>query len=210
MPADLPPALQKPRNWHVHYAPAEKKGYSGVGLLSRRAPDAVETSLGESRFDREGRLQIARFGRLVVVNGYIPAASFIVNDSLAPNHLWLNQHDGTFVRVSEERSGMADTGAGRGVSPCDVNRDGWMDFYLMNNGAFRVSAVNDQCRLFINQMGKLYPSRSWAQFDLHGWKRRVNVFVKSWGIWPTTPHTTGRTNTRTVNTRRKYASIGAC
>jgi len=72
LPEQLPGALAAPRRWHACFAPAERRGYSGVALYSRRKPDAVETSLGEERFDREGRLQIARFGRLVVVNGYFP------------------------------------------------------------------------------------------------------------------------------------------
>ena len=74
-PGDLPPALRAPRRWHAYFSPAERPGYSGVALYSRRAPDALTTSLDEARFDAEGRLQIARFGRLVVVNGYFPKGS---------------------------------------------------------------------------------------------------------------------------------------
>ena len=62
-------------DYQQHYVAAEKKGYSGVGLLSRRKPDRIDTSLGEDRFDSEGRLQIARFGRLVIANGYFPNGS---------------------------------------------------------------------------------------------------------------------------------------
>ena len=61
--------------YEQHYVAAEKKGYSGVGLLSRRKPDRLDTSLGEDRFDSEGRLQVARFGRLIVANGYFPNGS---------------------------------------------------------------------------------------------------------------------------------------
>jgi exodeoxyribonuclease-3 len=43
-----------------------------VGLYSRREPDDIVTSIGDSRFDREGRVQIARFSRLVVANVYFP------------------------------------------------------------------------------------------------------------------------------------------
>jgi exodeoxyribonuclease-3 len=63
------------RGWHRHVVAAERPGYSGVALLSRGAPDAVETSLGEAGFDAEGRFQLARFGRLVVVNAYFPNGS---------------------------------------------------------------------------------------------------------------------------------------
>ncbi|MGH0036676.1 MAG: exodeoxyribonuclease III [Myxococcota bacterium] len=75
LPGDLPEEITSLRRWHAHWSPAERKGYSGVGLLSRQAPDSVETSLGEARFDVEGRIQIARFGRLVVANGYFPKGS---------------------------------------------------------------------------------------------------------------------------------------
>lgn len=72
LPEQLDPALRRPRGFHTSFVAAERRGYSGVGLFSRRAPDAVRTSLGEPRFDREGRVQIARFGRLVVANVYFP------------------------------------------------------------------------------------------------------------------------------------------
>ncbi|MDF1700052.1 MAG: exodeoxyribonuclease III [Planctomycetota bacterium] len=72
LPEQLPEHLQAPPGWHVAYAPAERKGYSGVGIFSRTAPDRVETSLGAERFDVEGRLQLAHFGRLVIANGYFP------------------------------------------------------------------------------------------------------------------------------------------
>ena len=71
-PEQLPPALREPPRWHAHFHPAERPGYSGVALYARRPPDAVETSLGVPEFDREGRLQLARFGRLVVANVYFP------------------------------------------------------------------------------------------------------------------------------------------
>jgi len=72
-PEQLPDAVRAPgRRWHARFRPAERPGYSGVGLYSRWAPDALETDLGAPEIDAEGRLQIARFGRLWVVNGYFP------------------------------------------------------------------------------------------------------------------------------------------
>ena len=77
----LPEAVRAPRRWHTHFVHAEKPGYSGVGLYSRQAPDRIVTSLGEERFDREGRLQIAHFGRLVVANAYFPKGSGTQRDN---------------------------------------------------------------------------------------------------------------------------------
>jgi exodeoxyribonuclease-3 len=79
-PEDLPASLASPQRWHAHFSPAERAGYSGVGLFSRLLPDAVETSLGVSRFDREGRVQLVRFGRLVVANVYFPNGNGVNRD----------------------------------------------------------------------------------------------------------------------------------
>jgi len=71
-PDQLTEDVHSPSDWHTHFVPAERPGYSGVALYSRQAPHAVEASLGEDRVDVEGRLQVARFGKLIVANGYFP------------------------------------------------------------------------------------------------------------------------------------------
>jgi exodeoxyribonuclease-3 len=58
--------------WKRHLVAADRAGYSGVALLTREAPAAVTTTLGDPAFDVEGRFQLARFGELVVVNAYFP------------------------------------------------------------------------------------------------------------------------------------------
>ena len=73
--SDLVPRLRAPRGFHAAFQPAERLGYSGVALFARRPPDRIETGLGEPRFDREGRLQVATFGRLVLANVYFPKGS---------------------------------------------------------------------------------------------------------------------------------------
>ncbi len=75
LPDQLPEEIRSPRRWHTTFAPAERLGYSGVAIYARRKPDRVDAELGEDRFDREGRLQLARFGRLVVANVYFPKGS---------------------------------------------------------------------------------------------------------------------------------------
>ncbi len=69
------------RGWHRHIVAAERPGYSGVGLFSRRPPDEVVTSLGLSEVDAEGRFQMARFGRLLVANAYFPNGSGTTRDN---------------------------------------------------------------------------------------------------------------------------------
>ncbi len=71
----LEPAVRAPAGWQTVFAAAERPGYSGVALYSRERPEWVETALGEPRFDVEGRLVIARFGRLAVASVYFPKGS---------------------------------------------------------------------------------------------------------------------------------------
>ena len=68
----LPEPVHSPEGWHTHFVAAERPGYSGVGLFARRQPDELHEGLGQPELDCEGRLQLARFGRLWVVNGYFP------------------------------------------------------------------------------------------------------------------------------------------
>ena len=65
----------RPDGYHCHYFDAEKKGYSGVAIYSRRPPDQIIRGLGVEEFDREGRYIEARFGKLSVVSLYLPSGS---------------------------------------------------------------------------------------------------------------------------------------
>ena len=73
--SDLDAALHAPKAFASCYALAEKKGYSGVALYSRRPPDAVIRGFGTHEFDSEGRYLEARFGKLSVISLYLPSGS---------------------------------------------------------------------------------------------------------------------------------------
>jgi len=72
---DLTPALRSPNGYAGHFHCAEKKGYSGVGIYARRAPDRIVEGFGNAEFDAEGRYLQADFGRLSVVSLYLPSGS---------------------------------------------------------------------------------------------------------------------------------------
>ena len=74
-PDQLDPGLLAPLGWRVSLNPAERPGYSGVGVYSRRPWTSIETSMGEERFDVEGRVQLIRLGSLLVANVYFPNGS---------------------------------------------------------------------------------------------------------------------------------------
>ena len=72
----LADAVFRPGSYHAAFREATtKKGYSGVAVYSRQAPDELRTGLGWGLFDDEGRYLEARFGELSVVSLYLPSGS---------------------------------------------------------------------------------------------------------------------------------------
>jgi len=61
--------------FHQYFCDAERPGYAGVALYSRREPDRVIRGFGVPEFDREGRYLEAHFGELAVVSLYLPSGS---------------------------------------------------------------------------------------------------------------------------------------
>jgi exodeoxyribonuclease-3 len=73
LPEQLEDAVRQPDGYHVHYHPAERKGYSGVALYSGIEPKSVVLGgLDEPGFDDEGRLIIADYGNFLFYTGYFP------------------------------------------------------------------------------------------------------------------------------------------
>lgn len=66
--------LQFP-GYTAYYADAQKKGYSGVGILTRRQPLSVKTELGYTAADEEGRYIELDFGTVRVVSLYLPSGT---------------------------------------------------------------------------------------------------------------------------------------
>lgn len=64
-----------PADWQIHLNPAERKGYSGVALYLRHAPDSIIDRLGDETFDNEGRYLEARYGNLSIASLYLPSGS---------------------------------------------------------------------------------------------------------------------------------------
>jgi len=61
--------------YHSFFCDAERKGYAGVALYTRHAPQRVVRGFGVPEFDREGRYLEAQFGELSVVSLYLPSGS---------------------------------------------------------------------------------------------------------------------------------------
>jgi len=72
---DMTPELLAPQGYVGHFHYAAKKGYSGVGLYSKRMPNAVCIGFGVEEFDQEGRYIECDFGDLTVISLYCPSGS---------------------------------------------------------------------------------------------------------------------------------------
>ena len=60
---------------YQYYHSAEKKGYSGVAILSKIEPKHVEVGTGIDYMDREGRVLRADFETLSVMSLYLPSGT---------------------------------------------------------------------------------------------------------------------------------------
>lgn len=64
-----------PAGYYAFFNDAEKKGYSGVALYSRKKPDRITDKLGWAVADKEGRYLQVDFGKLSIVSIYLPSGS---------------------------------------------------------------------------------------------------------------------------------------
>jgi len=61
--------------YRSYWFSAQKKGYSGVAILSKDTPDNVEYGMGIQKYDDEGRFIRADYGDISVVSVYHPSGS---------------------------------------------------------------------------------------------------------------------------------------
>ena len=70
--AALPEELINPCGYYSIYHSAERKGYSGVGILTKHKPRNVVYGFGNPRFDCEGRVVAAEFDDFIFFSVYFP------------------------------------------------------------------------------------------------------------------------------------------
>lgn len=73
--SDLSDTMRQAAGLTGYFHFAEKKGYSGVGLYARRAPERVTAGIGVPEFDAEGRYLRADWPGLTVISLYVPSGS---------------------------------------------------------------------------------------------------------------------------------------
>ncbi len=71
-PDDLDSRLMQPFGYSSHWFPAQKKGYSGTAIYTKKPPLNFRSGMGIKKFDIEGRVLVAEFSTFVVINTYFP------------------------------------------------------------------------------------------------------------------------------------------
>lgn len=61
--------------YHLYWHPAQKKGYSGVAIFTKKKPDNVVVGCGEQLYDDEGRVLRVDFGENSFYSVYMPSGS---------------------------------------------------------------------------------------------------------------------------------------
>jgi exodeoxyribonuclease-3 len=70
--SDLPDELRDPYGYRSVWHSAERKGYSGVAVLTKLTPTNVITGFGQQEFDCEGRVIQIEFDSLLILGVYFP------------------------------------------------------------------------------------------------------------------------------------------
>ena len=68
----IPEEVKNLSQYYQYWSFAEKKGYSGVAVLTKQKPEKVEYSIGDADYETEGRLLVLYFTEFVLINCYFP------------------------------------------------------------------------------------------------------------------------------------------
>lgn len=68
-------AIFEDMGYHVYWFPAEKKGYSGVAILTKVKPNNIDFGCGLPDYDREGRVLRTDFDTFSLMSVYMPSGS---------------------------------------------------------------------------------------------------------------------------------------
>lgn len=71
----IPPEALDLTEFRGTFVDAQKKGYSGVAIFTRRPPDRIVRGLGIAEYDAEGRFLRMDFGDLSIASLYVPSGT---------------------------------------------------------------------------------------------------------------------------------------
>ncbi|MFN4233712.1 MAG: exodeoxyribonuclease III [Bacteroidia bacterium] len=104
-PDQLETGVFEDAGYYHYWHSAEKKGYSGVAILTKNKPDHVEIGCGIDHIDAEGRIIRADYGDKSVISVYIPSGSS-GDERQAYKMEWLDEFYDYIQRLKKERPNL--------------------------------------------------------------------------------------------------------
>jgi exodeoxyribonuclease-3 len=86
--------------YHCYWFSAQKKGYSGVGILTKQKPDRIVYGMNNKKYDDEGRMIRADFNDISVICVYHPSGSS-GDERQAFKMKWLNDFS-SYIKELEQ------------------------------------------------------------------------------------------------------------
>ncbi len=101
-PDQIPSFEFEALGYETYWYSAQKKGYSGTGILTKVQPDKVVYGMGIPKYDDEGRFLRADFGNISVISVYHPSGSS-GDERQAFKMFWLNDFQQYIEQLRKER-----------------------------------------------------------------------------------------------------------
>jgi exodeoxyribonuclease-3 len=108
-PEQLDLSIFEQAGYHHYWHPAEKKGYAGVAILSKKKPDRIITGCGIKIYDTEGRVLRADYGDVSVISVYMPSGSS-GDERQAFKMKWLSDFQKYIHELRKERPNLIISG----------------------------------------------------------------------------------------------------
>jgi exodeoxyribonuclease III len=102
---DIDHAVFDKAGYSSYWFTAQKKGYSGVVILTKIKPDAVHYGSNMEQSDLEGRVIRADFGDITIVNAYYPSGTS-GDERQAYKYIWLNQFQAFLDELKKTRPNL--------------------------------------------------------------------------------------------------------
>ncbi len=100
---DVPEKEINDAGYSIYSYSAQKKGYSGVAILTKIVPDAIFYGNGSIQSDAEGRIIRADFGELTLINAYFPSGTS-GDERQGYKYQWLNEFIEYIQELKKSRS----------------------------------------------------------------------------------------------------------
>ena len=95
--------------YHNYWNSAEKKGYSGVAVFTKREPDFYQIGNGSVQSDAEGRVMRLDFGDVTLINAYFPSGTS-GEERQSYKYIWLDEFFAYLQELRKERPQLIITG----------------------------------------------------------------------------------------------------